>query len=285
MADEQDNRVLKEMALNNLAQLLAEAGEVEEAVKCFKEAAAVAAAIGDHQSSADHWCKVSGLLLNSGALDQVEAVLQRARQQASLDGGGQAAASVQSAEASRAYAESNYEKAVLLWQAAAERSPASKPFELLSFALEAQARAGNSAAYHKSLDDYSARAQSDDARQEASELLWRPSLTWLRAGNARNAAQALATAALLSMAEAMDRRHRIDFARLSGAGSVPRPLKSFLATFAQIATVLTFEDVPLSLRTKCRKLILKAWRSHGADVAEFLGQRLVDAEETLSAGK
>jgi tetratricopeptide (TPR) repeat protein len=283
IADEQDNRVLKEMALNNLAQLMAEAGEVDEAVTYFSEAASIAAALGDHQSSADHWCSVSGLLLNSGALDEVGPVLQRARQQADLDGSPEAASSVQSAEASRAFATSNYEEAAALWYAAGERSPARRRFERLSFALDAQARAGNSIAYRENLAGYSARAQSEGARQTASELLWRPALTWLQAGDAKNAAQGLATAGLLTLAEMMETRRRIDFARLGEATSVPPPLKSFYVTLAQIASVLTFEDVPPSMQLKCRKLVVRSWhRSHGPEVSEFLDQRLKEAEEPLS---
>lgn len=282
MAEDQNNRVLKEMGLNNLAQMLAEAGQVEEAVECYEEAAAAAAAIGDHQSSADHWCQVSGLWLNNRDLNRAKAAIPRARQQALLDGGAQAAASVQSAEGALAFAEGEYRQAFLLWQEAAEGSQAPKLLERLSFALEAQARAGDSAAFRRSLRNFSARAQSDNAQQAASELLWRPALSSLRAGKAKDAALALATAALLSTVEALGARRSIEFSRLTKTSSLPQPLKSFLVTFAQIATVLTHEEVSPSLRTKCRELISREWRRHGDDVAEFLNQRLQEAEGFLS---
>jgi tetratricopeptide (TPR) repeat protein len=283
IAKRQHNRVLMEMAFNNLGQAWSRIGDVGEAIICLSRAAELAADLGDHVASVEHWSQVSGMLVNSDSPGEADRALGRARQQADVDGSDEAKAFLESAEAARAFAGLNFIEAAELWVESSKKTQDKNRLERISFALEANARAGRATEYRQLLGKFTAAAQSSHTRQEASEMLWRPALAWLSVGKPRDAALGLGTAALLSASEILDGQHRIDFSRLQDARRVPNTLRSFYVTLAQVATVLSHDDIPRETRTRCRTMMVQGWRrNQGSELADFLDQQLRETEESLA---
>ncbi|MEE2522807.1 tetratricopeptide repeat protein [Pseudarthrobacter sp. J75] len=284
IAETHNNRVLMEMAFNNLGEIWHRLGDDRQAIIATYKAAELAADLGDHAASVKHWTQVSGMLLNVESPSQADRALDRAREQAEADGTDEAVAFMESAEAARAFANFDFSGAAQFWVASSEKTKDWQRLERISFALEANARGGRSAQYRKLLGKFTDSAQSGNMGQEASEMLWRPARAWLGAGQPTDAALALGEAALLSISNLLDRRHRIDFSRLYDAPRIPKPLQSFYATLAQIATVLSDEDIPREIRAKCRTLMVQEWqRNQGIELAEFLDRQLRETEESLAS--
>lgn len=62
----------------------------------------------------------------------------------------------------------------------------------------------------------------------------------------------------------------------------PHGIPRAYVTFAQIATVLSDEEIPREMRTTCRSLMVQDWqRNEGAEFAEFLDQQLRETEESI----
>ncbi|WP_375404859.1 hypothetical protein [uncultured Amnibacterium sp.] len=244
LAEEQSDRVLGALVVFNLAHLDRREGRIAEARRGFSDAAQMSLSVGIREQAIE--CEIElGIcdLIEEKDLKGAYEIGSNAEKSAIELRDDRLVGDALSLQASVNFAQGEFGRAADLWRRSMAADATADPGEREAFILEALARIPEYKRFDRELSRAVRRAQRTDTRDGLVGNLWRPALTWLRAGRIKRAAEVLAVAALLG-AEAWGQRRRsysaANYAALSRAGM--QSLAEGLAGLFAVQLIDEFSD-------------------------------------------
>lgn len=196
IAEQEENRVLKSLALANLAEMHSRRSENDVAWQLFAQSAELAESVGDLDQAIAAWSGTTRIDFEDSHARAAETT-RRMADLASRGVSPEARATALSAQASTAYIRGAYMKAFTVWRRAAAL-PSDNRGEYLAFALDALARRQDRERFERELERTASSLGRDAETIDFCTRILRAAFTWASVGDTDAASLTVATSAALA---------------------------------------------------------------------------------------
>lgn len=196
IAEREENRALKSLALANLAELHSRRSENDVARRLFALSAELAEAVGDLDQAIASWAGTTRIDID-GSQTRAAETTRRMVDLASRGVSPQARATTLSAQATAAYVRGAYAKAFTNWRRAASLASDNRG-EYLAFALDALARRHDRERFERELERTVSSLGRNIETIDFCNRILRAAFTWASAGDADAASLTIATSTALA---------------------------------------------------------------------------------------
>jgi tetratricopeptide (TPR) repeat protein len=276
IARERSDRVLGSLVELNLGEILAKADQPLQARPHFERAAAQAEAFGDDERAALALASLANTFVSDEETTDftfARSVVARAGVLAERSGDPNARARAVSARASLAFADNDLDAAYDLWSRARDITEPARRSIYEGFLLQTLARKGDGPKFNRQMNRFARASQRNHSQLVFAEQLWSPANVWLRQGDVRRAANALATSVILAVdGRAVGTGEKKVLIEDQVAVRIEEHIAVVRIT-SYVGHMLTMDVIPADLRAQLKPALMKALSDRGVsqdDAVEFI---------------